>query len=148
MHKEFRPGRPAKGRVLLADDDLELRHLLSSELRQAGYAVTEVGSGTDLLDRLASDLIESAQPQFDLLVSDVRMPGWSGLEVLGGLRRAGLGLPVVLITAFGDPKTHRTAHKLGAELLDKPFDLDDFRGAVAAELSQARRAADGLDPSG
>ena len=137
MQNEFRSGRPPKRRVLLADDDLECRHLLSSELRQAGYAVTEVGSGTDLLDRLASDLIESAQPQFDLLVSDVRMPGWSGLEVLGGLRRAGLGLPVVLITAFGDPKTHRVAHKLGAVLLDKPFDLDDFRGAVAAELSQA-----------
>jgi CheY-like chemotaxis protein len=123
--------------VLLADDDLEFRHLLSGELRQAGYAVTEVGSGSDLLDRLASDLIESAEPQFDLLVSDVRMPGWSGLEVVVGLRRAGLGLPVVLITAFGDPKTHRAADKLGAVLLDKPFDLDDFRGAVAAELSQA-----------
>jgi hypothetical protein len=40
----------------------------------------------------------------------------------------------VLITAFGDPKTHRAAHKLGAMLLDKPFGLDDFRGAVAAEL--------------
>jgi CheY-like chemotaxis protein len=136
MPSEFRPNHPPKARVLLADDDFELRHLLSTELRQAGYTVTEVASGTDLLDRLASDLIESAKPQFDLLVSDVRMPGWSGLEVLGGLRRAGLGLPVVLITAFGDPPTHRAAHKLGAVLLDKPFDLDDFRGTVAAELSQ------------
>jgi CheY-like chemotaxis protein len=134
--------------VLLADDDLELRSLLSSELQRVGYAVTEVASGTDLLDRLASDLIESARPQFDLLVSDVRMPGWSGLEVLRGLRRAGLRLPVVLITAFGDPKSHRTADRLGAVLLDKPFDLDDFRDAVAAELSQARSATDGRAPSG
>ena len=137
MQNGLRPNRPPRARVLLADDDFELRSLLSGELLQAGYSVTEVGSGTDLLDRLASDLIESNQPQFDLLVSDVRMPGWSGLEVLGGLRRAGLRLPVVLITAFGDPKTHRTAHKLGAVLLDKPFDLDDFRGAVAAELGGA-----------
>jgi CheY-like chemotaxis protein len=137
MQNGLRPNRPPRARVLLADDDFELRSLLSGELRQAGYIVTEVGSGTDLLDRLASDLIQSNQPQFDLLVSDVRMPGWSGLEVLGGLRRAGLRLPVVLITAFGDSKTHRTAHKLGAALLDKPFDLDDFRGTVAAELGGA-----------
>lgn len=148
MQNPLRPNHPAKARVLVADDDREFRHLLSSELRQAGYAVTEVASGTDLLDQIASDLIESAEPRFDLLVSDVRMPGWSGLEVLGGLRRAGLGLPVVLITAFGDRKTHRAAHQLGAVLLDKPFDLADFRGTVAAELSQARRASDGLVPSG
>ncbi len=138
MQTDLPPTSPDTGsgtRVLLAEDDLELRKLLSSELRHDGYAVIEVGSGTDLLDQLASDLIESNQPRFDLLVSDVRMPGWSGLEVLGGLRRAGVRLPVVLITAFGDGHTRRTAQQLGAAVLDKPFDLVAFRNAVQHELA-------------
>jgi FixJ family two-component response regulator len=65
------------------------------------------------------------------VLSDIRMPGFSALEVMIGLRRALFRTPIVLITAFGDPKTHERAKRLGAALvIDKPFDVDELRASV------------------
>jgi DNA-binding NtrC family response regulator len=73
----------------------------------------------------------------DLIVSDVRMPGWTGLDLLDVVRRARMGTPVLLITAFGAPETHQEAARLGAgAVLNKPFDLDEFRATVAALVLQ------------
>jgi CheY-like chemotaxis protein len=117
-------------RVLVAEDDGELRSLIAASLRCEGFPVLEAGSGLELLDVLGSTLVQGAPPP-DLIVSDVHMPGTSGLQVLGGLRRAGWGLPVILITAFGDAALHDEAHRLGASaVFDKPFDLDDLTTAV------------------
>jgi DNA-binding NtrC family response regulator len=67
----------------------------------------------------------------DLVISDERMPGMAGLEVLDALRRAGWPTPFILITGFGDQATHASARRLGASaVFDKPFDLDDLRKTV------------------
>jgi DNA-binding NtrC family response regulator len=64
---------------------------------------------------------------FDLIISDVRMPGYGGLDLLASLRHANSRVPVILITAFGSASTHAAAKRLGAfATLDKPFDLDDL----------------------
>jgi DNA-binding NtrC family response regulator len=69
----------------------------------------------------------------DVLVSDVRMPGLGGLDVLRGLRHCEWANPVILITAFGDEATHLEAVRLGAAaVLDKPFDVDDLRAILLA----------------
>jgi two-component system, response regulator, stage 0 sporulation protein F len=73
---------------------------------------------------------------FDLIVSDVRMPVCSGLDILQGLRDAHWDTPVVLMTAFGDDETRARADKLGALLFDKPFTMTSLRTKVRELLSQ------------
>jgi CheY-like chemotaxis protein len=71
----------------------------------------------------------------DLIVSDERMPGMLGSEILSAVRRARWPTPFILITAFGDQTLHRKAEALGASVVvDKPFDLDAFRQIVLTVL--------------
>jgi CheY-like chemotaxis protein len=99
--------------------------------------VVEVEDGFEL-----SDYVEMLRGQQggslappDLIVSDVRMPGCTGLEVLARLRQRGLECPVLLLSAFADAETHAEARRLGARaLLDKPVDLDVLRAAVDAAV--------------
>jgi len=130
----------APHRLLVADDDLPMRHLLAGELRRAGYQVVECGDGASLVKRLASVFLRDARPDpFDLVVSDVRMPGLSGLEILEALQdRAGLP-PMILITAFGDRETHLRAERLGAvAMIDKPFRIPDLVALVNRTVHEER----------
>ena len=125
-------------RVLLAEDDRELRALMAAVLRSNGYEVLEAGTGTELLDHVAFGLLRGQRHRiFDVIVSDIRLPRYSCLEILNGIRNASLTVPVVLITAFGDAETHRIAYELGARVLDKPFDLSELEHAVAAALKRS-----------
>jgi DNA-binding NtrC family response regulator len=124
----------ASRRVAIAEDDDALRALLATMLRRAGYRVREFSSGSQLLRTLASN--EKAQPVaaaadpelgIDLVISDIRMPGASGLDVLAQLHSAQQPVPVVLMTAFGDRSTHEQALQMGAAaLIDKPFEMDEL----------------------
>ncbi|MCW5890478.1 MAG: response regulator [bacterium] len=126
--------RDVRTRVLLADDDPDLRRLLSLTLRRAGYDVVEAGDGVELLDRLESTVAK--RDYFGVIVADVNMPGLTGLDVLAALRCTSWTTPVILITAFGDPATKAEADDLGAMLLDKPLDLDALRVAVRAAVDR------------
>jgi DNA-binding response OmpR family regulator len=119
-------------RVLLAEDDQEMRTLLVSTLRRDGYEVLEAQDGKELLGLITDQILEAkGRPGIDLIVSDIRMPGLSGMNILAGLRKVDWATPVLLITAFGDKETHTEAKRMGAvAVFDKPFDLDDFRTAV------------------
>jgi len=118
-------------RVLLAEDDDQMRMLVAAALRADGHHVVEARDGRALLDEIGSELLGERPGQLtDLIVSDIRMPGLTGLEVLAGIRQARWSTPVILITAFGDEATHVAARALGAACFDKPFDLDDLRTAV------------------
>jgi DNA-binding response OmpR family regulator len=127
-------------RILVAEDDFEMRRFLSAALRKDGYEVAEVDSGDQLLAQLGSALTYDRPFNCDLIISDIRMPGISGLEVLSGLRTYIGSPPVVLITAFGDEKTHAEAERLGAlAVFDKPFELDDIRAFVRGALRASPR---------
>jgi CheY-like chemotaxis protein len=119
-------------RVLLAEDDPHMRALLASALRHDGLDVIEVADGTELFDYIGSSWSAAGSDgRPDLVITDVRMPGFTGLEILDILRQAEWGLPVILITAFGSAETHQLAHKLGAvAVFDKPFELDDLTTAA------------------
>jgi len=119
-------------RVLLAEDDSELRSLIAQALRSDGYQVIEVADGGALVDHLADAVAaDGSLDGYDLVVSDVRMPGFTAIDVLSAMRPFLARTPVVLITAFGDPRTHERARKLGASaVIDKPFDLDELRVAL------------------
>jgi CheY-like chemotaxis protein len=126
---ELRLGEPL--RVLLAEDQPQMRSLLCAMLIRDGYEVIEVEDGPSLLGALISGLLEERARAPDLIITDVRMPGLTGLEVLARLRREDWDTPVILITAFGDEALHAEAARLGAtRVLDKPFELEELRGAV------------------
>ncbi|MEA2697185.1 MAG: hypothetical protein QOI66_1456 [Myxococcales bacterium] len=129
------------GRVLLAEDDAAMRTLLACRLRRAGFEVVEAGNGVEALERLAC-ASRDAPTTFDVVVSDIRMPGYDGFNIVASLRQTAADLPVILITAFGTMTTHVTAARLGAyAILDKPFDLDDLMSLVtAAARARARWA--------
>ena len=115
-------------RILLAEVDGEMRSVLAAALRQDGYEVTEARDGRELLRYLASDHLDHDGQVFDLVISELRVPGRSGLEVLAGLRLSDRATPFILTTAFCDEECHEEARRLGAvAVFDKPFDLDDLR---------------------
>ena len=118
--------------ILLAEDDEEMRRLLTLMLRKEGYQVTECPDGISLLDQLSSLFLhEENQRNFDLIISDIRMPGVTGMEILMGASEDKNFPPMILITAFGDKETHIQAERLGvAALFDKPFDIDDMLNKV------------------
>jgi two-component system response regulator (stage 0 sporulation protein F) len=129
------PARRAASRILLAEDDDAMRALLAQSLRDRGYDVSESHDGMDVLARLASDEPE----EFDLIVSDIRMPGVTGLEFLEGLHDREGFPPTILITGFGDAAVHAEAARLGAvAVFDKPFEIDDLLAAVRKVLSVPR----------
>jgi CheY-like chemotaxis protein len=140
MRSQQEPQKPAaesetadRTRVLLAEDDTAMRALLAGTLRRAGLDVVEACSGFELLDRLAGGLVDEERVRFDLIISDVRMPGFDGLNILASLRQRSINIPVILITAFGTTAIHAAAADLGAfALLDKPFDIDDLMTLVRA----------------
>jgi len=127
-------GRACRGRIVLAEDDDDMRALLASRLRQDGFEVLEARDGGEL-----SLLIEAAREVrsisvasvLDLVISDARMPFQSGIDALAGLRKNDRVTPFILITAFGDTHTHSEAFRLGASaVFDKPFDVDHLCTAV------------------
>jgi DNA-binding response OmpR family regulator len=125
--------------ILLVEDDEEMRRMLARVLRRDGYAVVEARNGSEALEELGTVILDRRRRRTGgpaLLITDVRLPGFSGLEILEGLRLAALPLPAILITAFGDAETHASAYRLGATyVLDKPFDVDELRAAVQLALA-------------
>lgn len=120
--------------ILLAEDDVDLRRLLARILRREGYEVVEARDGSDLLERLGAAVIDRDVRPPDLVLSDVMMPGFSGLRILAGLREADWGMPFVLLTAFGSDQLRAEALRLGATaVLDKPIDPETL-AAVLREI--------------
>lgn len=114
-------------RILVAEDDPEMRRLLAWNLRKAGFDTVECSDGWDLLDHLGNPVLSGAPDDFDLIVSDIRMPGVTGLEVLEGIHETEWFVPMILITAFGSDQVHREAEELGAAgMFDKPFDIKEL----------------------
>jgi DNA-binding NtrC family response regulator len=134
------------GRVMVAEDDEEMRKLLAWSLRKDGYEIIEAEDGLQLLARLMSAHRDGVP--IDLVISDVRMPGFTGLEVLERLQITGRREPVILITAFGDLRVHREADRLGAwAVIDKPFDFDQLRELAGVVVKQRlRRSLRGPEP--
>jgi DNA-binding NtrC family response regulator len=121
-----RPGVPAgPGRILVAEDDEAMRDLLVGWLIEGGYEVTPCSSGLDLLWQLEQSVLSNELPGFDMVLSDIRMPLGSALDVLEEFYGCDGIPPTILITAFGDRHTRTTAAQLGAvTVLDKPVEKD------------------------
>lgn len=131
-HDDLTKVRP---RIIVAEDDKEMLRLLTYALVFDGYEVVPSGSGSNLYDELRS--AKQRRERFSLIISDIRMPGRTGLEVAHIVREWGWEVPLILITAFGDEDTACQAAAAGATcLFSKPFDLDDIRTAVSILLAR------------
>ena len=119
----------AHERILVVDDEPDLRDVLSGLLEQAGYAVVTAESGASALD-------EVARGDVDLVITDLRMPNMDGLELLRRLGEVAPGVPAMMLSAYGTIPIAVDAMKLGAkEFLTKPFDRDEVLAIVARTLS-------------
>jgi CheY-like chemotaxis protein len=124
--------RSHRHRLLVAEDDRAFRETMVALLRSDGHEVVAVANGFELLDTLEVSLDHNlGSNRFDLVISDVRMPGMTGLRVFTQVGYGPTIPPVIFITAFGDEELHEQAHHAGAvAVLDKPFDIDELRAFV------------------
>jgi DNA-binding response OmpR family regulator len=115
----------------VADDDADMRRLVADSLCKDGHEIVEESDGGRLLVRIAAIYaFERTVDPFDLIVTDIRMPVCTGIDILKGLRDAHWLTPVILMTAFGDDDVRSRAMRLGAMLFDKPFQMRDLRDTV------------------
>jgi len=125
-------------RILVIDDEEIVRNLVMEILETAGHAVTGAESAERALRRLD-------EAEFDLVVSDVVMPGLSGLELLELVRERSASLPVVLVTGAGTYDTLSQALTRGAAgLVTKPFAHADLQAAVGEALERSSRSREEL----
>jgi len=116
-------------KVLLVDDDDSIRWVLNETLEDLGLQVTQTNSADDAINFLKNN-------SFDLLISDVRMPGKTGIELLNYCQQKYPELPVIIMTAHSDLDSAVTAYTKGAfEYLPKPFDLDEVSEIVERALT-------------
>ena len=128
--------------IWVVDDDRSVRFVLATALRDAGFEVTAFAAAGEALDALHHQRAPA------LVVTDVRMPGDSGLQLLDKLKAAQPDLPVIVMSAHTDVASTAGAFRGGAhEFLSKPFDLDEAVALVRRALPQREsRAALAVDP--
>jgi DNA-binding NtrC family response regulator len=126
-------------RILVADDDESLRRVMEFSLRREGYEVETVADGARALELLKSE-------KFDLLLSDMRMPGLDGLELLTRALELDSEIKVILITAFATVQQAVEAVKLGAfDYLTKPFEKEELSVTIQKALQFKRLETENVE---
>jgi DNA-binding NtrC family response regulator len=122
--------KPVPPRVMIVDDDAEMRALLRDALEREGYQVREHAAGHELMARMAE-----WEPAAVIL--DKEMAGWNGLALLKDIRQHHSHTPVVLVTAFGGSEVEAEARRLGAAYyMDKPFRVSRLLEVLRTVMSQ------------
>ena len=124
--------------VLVVDDEPDVEALFRQQfrrdLRAQRFVMEFANSGADALARIASTIEQS----LILVLSDINMPGMTGIEMLPKVKQMRPDVPVIMITAYGDPETKRKALENGATgLLTKPIDFALLREEIDTRLAQA-----------
>jgi DNA-binding NtrC family response regulator len=116
-------------KILVADDEQNLRRVLVAMLRRDGHEVVQAASGLEAIERLAD---------VDVVITDLRMPGADGMEVLRTAAKTFPQVPVIMITAYGSVGQAVEAIKAGAfDYIEKPFEQDSIRTIVEKAINQA-----------
>src|SRR5450432_1390161 len=124
-----RVAKVPQAKILVADDEQNLRRVLAALLRREGHEVVQAASGLEAIDRLAD---------VDVVITDLRMPGADGMEVLRTASKLHPHTPVIMITAYGSVGQAVEAIKAGAfDYIEKPFEQDQIRIVVEKAVKQA-----------
>ncbi|HZP41427.1 MAG TPA: response regulator [Candidatus Binatia bacterium] len=128
-----------RARILLVEDDTDMRALVGAVLREDGHEVVSVDSGIAMLRHLECALwTDDPRERFDAVVSDVQMPDLTALEVMEALRYRGIDTPIILMTAYGMPRSQAESRALGAfALLAKPLDWAELRATIRDAVGPA-----------
>lgn len=122
--------RENQQKILIVDDEKNLREMLATLLQREGYAVHQASSAEQALDLVSRD-------SFNLILSDIRMPRMSGIELLRRLREQGNRVPMIMMTAYSSTGEAVEAMKLGAyDYVCKPFKNDEMRLVVKNALER------------
>ena len=122
--------------ILVVDDELSMREFLKILLEKEGYDVTPVAEATSAIDQIGSG-------SFDLVISDIKMPGMGGLTLLEKIKEIDSSLPVIMITAFASPENAVIAMKSGAfDYITKPFKVDEIIKIIKSAISSSGSPAD------
>ena len=128
--------------VWIVDDDRSIRWVIEKALSREGIAFNSFSSAQEALDALSGSAPE-------VLVSDIRMPGLSGLELLQTVKQRHPAVPVIVMTAFSDLDSAVAAFQGGAyEYLPKPFDVDQAVDLIRRALDESRRESQAIEPIG
>jgi DNA-binding NtrC family response regulator len=116
--------KDGKKRILIIEDDEEMRALLRDVIEEEGYQTDSVNNGSEAYRKLVKE-------PFDLIITDVRMPGLTGLDILPGMKKLQPEAPVIVITAFGSEEIQRKAFEKGARAyLEKPIHFQNLRTLI------------------
>ncbi len=129
--------KTGKRRVLVVEDDDRIRELIAMLMRSEGFETVELADGLEALKYVAaSEVYHGDVKRCDLVIADIHMPSYSGLDLLMGMRESQRRPPVMLVTGIKDEEIHREARRLGAQrVITKPFDVETFLRAVDDCLS-------------
>lgn len=127
--------------ILIAEDEQAVRHLVARALRMDGHDVSEAEDGEEALD-----LLDEAGGRFDLILSDIRMPAMTGIELAHEAARKWPNIKILLMTGYAEQKEAASElSRIVEDVLDKPFAIGDVRMRVgeilAAGGSEPRSAA-------
>lgn len=106
-------------RLLITDDESDVRDLLQQELTSAGFIVNTASNGADAV-------VEAVEGQYDLLIMDMHMVGMDGIEAIRVLHSIRPNLPILGLSGYASRGFNVEARKLNIKLLDKPIDIDDL----------------------
>lgn len=127
--------------LIIADDNSDMRTLVRSTLRKDYPDVIEASDGRQLFwQLLRTSFVTSRKPEQLVVIADVFMPAYNGLDVLDAWHDRASNVPVIVITAFPDDRVRARVRKIGGILLPKPFTRASLRDAVA-EASRRSRAS-------
>ena len=108
-------------KILIVDDEAGMQRLLARILDRQGYETLTVGSAKEALQLINSD-------SFDLVLTDIQMPGMNGLELLREIKAFDPSLPIIVVTAYGTVESAVEALRAGAyDYITKPFETDEIR---------------------
>ena len=117
-------------RIMIIEDDEEMRSLLKDFLEEEGLETDSVNNGADALGKLSKD-------HFDLILTDIRMPGLTGLDILPRIRRLKPKTPIIVMTAYGSDDVRRRSLERGATAyLEKPILLTQLRTLIREMVSR------------
>ncbi len=123
-------------KILIVDDERSMRDVLSIMLKRTGYAVTTAANGEEAIAQLGKDI-------FDLVITDLKMPKVSGLDVLKAVKEQSPDTVVLMVTAFASTESAVEAMKQGAyDYLTKPFQVDELQLIVRNALEKRRLSAE------
>ena len=116
-----------KKRIMIIEDDAEMRSLLIEFLGEDGYQVDSAETGSEALSKITKEV-------FDLIVTDIRMPGLTGLDILSSIKKHQPQVSIIVITAFGNEEVYRRSMERGASAyLEKPVCFNKL-GALIHEM--------------